>query len=122
MNSGALIRRCLFHRLAFLAVVVSISANSSTIALAGQRTSQGKPNYKLLVRVTDENGVAIADALLVLTQSATQTVARAQTDAAGRHEFSLANGGIYQLKVEKEGFYASSTDDERVGDALSLEI
>ena len=122
MNSGALIRRCLFHRLAFLAVVVSISANSSTTALAGQRTSQGKPNYRLLVRVSDENGVAIANVLLVLTQSATQTVARAQTDAAGRHEFSLANVGTYQLKVEKEGFYASTTDDVRVGDTPSLEI
>ena len=122
MNSGALIRRCLFHRLAFLAVVVSISANSSTTALAGQRTSQANPNYRLLVKVTDENGVAIADALLVLTQSATQTVARAQTDAAGRHEFSLANVGTYQLKVEKQGFYASTTDDVRVVDASSLEI
>jgi hypothetical protein len=122
MNSGAVIRRCLFHRLAFLAIVVSISASASVTMPARQGTSQGKPNYKLLVRVTDEDGVAIADALLVLTQSATQTVARGETDAAGRHAFSLVNGGVYQLQVEKEGFYASTIGDVQVPAGSSLEV
>ena len=124
MNSGVMImiRRCLFHGLAFLALVVNISTNASGKVLAGHRTSQGKPNYKLLVRVADENGVAVPDALLVLTQSATQTVARAETDATGRHEFSLVNVGIYQLQVDKEGFYASTIADVQLQSASSLEV
>ena len=122
MNSGTMVCRCLFHRLAFLAVVVWISANPSGTVLAGQKTSQGESNYRLLVRVTDENGVAVPDALLVLFQSPTQTAARATTDAAGRHDFSLPTGGVYQLKTEKEGFYASTSDNVRVGEASSLEI
>ncbi len=122
MKSGVMIRRCLFHRLAFLAVIVSIAANAPATVLTGQTASQGKPNYKLLVRVSDEDGVAIPDALLVLTQSATQMGVRAETDAAGRYEFSLVNTGVYQLQVEKQGFYASTVSDVQVQAGSSLEV
>ncbi|HJP92994.1 MAG TPA: carboxypeptidase regulatory-like domain-containing protein [Pyrinomonadaceae bacterium] len=76
---------------------------------------------KLAIRVLDETGVAVADARIVLEQSATQTLVRGETDAAGRHEFDIANVGSYQVKIEKEGFYAS-TRDVRVGETSSLEI
>ncbi|HKN82162.1 MAG TPA: carboxypeptidase-like regulatory domain-containing protein, partial [Pyrinomonadaceae bacterium] len=69
---------------------------------------------KLVIRVVDETGVAVADARIVLEQSATQTLVKGETDAAGRHEFDLTNVGSYQLRIEKEGFYASTTD-VRVG-------
>ena len=165
-----LVRRCLFHRLLFLIVAVTIASSSSATAQVGlsergvlcansvvlsvsvvkllrkqsttesqrshrgplssffrqtqvgQGTAQQKSNYKISIKVTDENGVPISDALLVLTQSSTGTVARAQTDAAGRHEFSTADAGVYQLTVEKEGFYPSKTDDVRAGVGLSLDI
>src|SRR6266567_9613928 len=117
-----MIRRCLFHHLVFISAVLSISANASAIVLTSQTASQGNSNYNLMVRITDENGVAVPDALLVLSQSATQTAARAATDAAGRHEFSLVNGGIYRLQVEKEGFYASKSADVQVPAGSSLEV
>jgi len=117
-----MMRRCLFHHLAFISTLLSISANASAIVLTSQTASQVKSNYNLMVRITDENGVAVADALLVISQSATQTVARAATDAAGRHEFSLLNGGIYLLQIEKEGFYASKIADLQVPAESSLEV
>lgn len=76
---------------------------------------------KFLINVVDETGVPVADARVVLEQSDTQTLVRGETDAAGRHEFDVANVGSYQLKIEKEGFYASTTD-VRVGEASSLEV
>ena len=76
---------------------------------------------KFRITVVDETGVAVAGAQIVLEQSASQTLARGETDAAGRHEFDVTNPGSYQLKIEKEGFYASTTD-VRVGEASSLEV
>ena len=75
----------------------------------------------LLLKVVDETGVAAADARILLVQSATQTTVRGETDAAGRHEFNLINLGSYQLKIEKEGFYASATD-VRITATTSLEV
>ena len=76
---------------------------------------------KFRITVVDETGVAVAGAQIVLEQSASQTLVRGETDAAGRHEFDVTNPGSYQLKIEKEGFYASTTD-VRVGEASSLEV
>ena len=76
---------------------------------------------KFVIRVVDETGVAVADARIVLEQSTSQTLVRGETDAAGRHEFDVTNIGSYQLRIEKEGFYASTTD-VRVGEASSLEV
>ena len=76
---------------------------------------------KFRITVVDETGVAVAGAQIGLEQSATQTLVRGETDAAGRHEFDVTNPGSYQLKIEKEGFYASTTD-VRVGEASSLEV
>jgi len=76
---------------------------------------------KFRITVVDETGVAVAGAQIVLEQSASQTLVRGETDAAGRHEFDVTNPGPYQLKIEKEGFYASTTD-VRVGEASSLEV
>jgi len=76
---------------------------------------------KFRIRVVDETGVAVADARIALEQSATKTLVKGETDAAGRHEFDVTNPGSYQLKIEKEGFYASTTD-VRVGEVSSLEV
>jgi len=76
---------------------------------------------KLLIKVVDETGVSVADARISLIQSATPTLVKADTDATGRHEFNLTNAGSYQLRIEKEGFYASTTD-VRVEETPSLEV
>src|SRR5215470_10436233 len=89
--------------------------------LSAQEPRESQLAVKLLVKVVDETGVAVDDARLILLASATQTVVRGETDAAGRHEFTV-NPGSYQLKIEKEGFYASTTDDVGVSDGSKLEV
>jgi hypothetical protein len=76
---------------------------------------------KLLLKVVDETGIAIADARILLLQRATQRLVRGETDAAGRCELNLTNVGPYELTIEKEGFYASTTD-VRVAEPTSLEV
>src|SRR5215470_1156934 len=82
----------------------------ATPVMAAVQQHQPPPVTKLLIKVVDETGVAVAGARIVLEQSATQTLIRGETDAAGRHEFDVTNVGPGQLKIEKEGFYASTTD------------
>jgi len=86
-----------------------------------QAQRQSPRDIKLLLKVVDETGVAAANARILVEQSATQTHIRGETDTAGRHEFTLTNAGSYQLKIEKEGFYAS-TMDVHVGETSTLEV
>jgi Carboxypeptidase regulatory-like domain/TonB dependent receptor len=74
----------------------------------------------LLVIVIDENGVAVSSASLILTQG--QTVFRGETNYAGRYEFARLPAGIYQLRVEKEGFFALAQEEVRVGETESVEV
>jgi len=64
------------------------------------------PPYKLVVTVSDENGVAVADALVLLQASPSATPFRCETDFAGRCEFADLGPEALQLRVEKSGFYA----------------
>jgi TonB dependent receptor-like, beta-barrel/Carboxypeptidase regulatory-like domain len=106
--------------LTLIAVALFVCEKQVTSAAPLQR----KPaqSARLLLKVVDENGVAIADARLTLLQSATQTLVRGETDQAGRHEFNLTNAGTYQLKIEKEGFYSSSTNNVFISETSSLEV
>ena len=76
---------------------------------------------KLLLKVADETGVAVPDARIVLEQTETQSLVRGETDSAGRHEFTLTNAGSYRIQIEKEGFYASTTD-VRINEAQTMDI
>ena len=106
--------------LAVIAVMLSVCAKQ--VMFAQSRQDQPPKSARLLLKVVDENRIAIADARLTLVQSATQTLVRGETDEAGRHEFNLPSGGTYELKIEKEGFYSSTTDDVRISRTLSLEV
>ncbi len=68
-----------------------------TAAAAAQSAS-------LSVTVTDENGVAVPSARVLL--DVPNAPMRCQTDFAGRCRFLLPAPGTYALRVEKEGFYA----------------
>jgi hypothetical protein len=108
------------------------SASSSSVGAtilkgAVQRpgTPQGSPpaepeSRSLLLIVLDENGVAVSSASLILTQG--QTVLRGETNYAGRYEFTRLPAGIYQLQVEKEGFFALVHREVRVGETESVEV
>src|SRR5215510_4655095 len=92
------------------------------LTAAQTNKSIGQKNYQLSIKVEDETGVAVADARLILTENQTQTVQRAATDAAGRHEFPSLGSGVYQIKAEKEGFYASVVEDFRPTETGNLAI
>jgi len=82
------------------------------ILLAGICTAQTHPApetshaYRLEIAVTDENGVAVPSAL-VLLQTGASSLLRCETDFAGHCTLANLSGASYQLRVEKQGFYAA---------------
>jgi len=58
-----------------------------------------------LITAVDENGVAVPSAWISL-EAPPQLPIRCQTDHTGRCQFPNLAPGPYQLRVEKEGFYA----------------
>ncbi|PYX50140.1 MAG: hypothetical protein DMG79_06760, partial [Acidobacteria bacterium] len=72
-----------------------------TLALLSSAAAQSAPK----IIVTDENGVAVSSARVSL-QSPPQLAVHCQTDFAGRCQFPSLAPGSYQLRVEKQGFYA----------------
>jgi hypothetical protein len=106
-------------RTALIMLAVFAFGQPVSVLKAQREPPQG---YRLMIKVVDENGVAVSDARLILAQGATQIVAKGETDAGGRHEFSSLSSGSYKLKIDKEGFYASTTDDVNVGQSLTLEV
>ncbi len=72
----------------------------------------------LAVIVEDETGVAVPHAHVVLEPAAGTPLLREETDYAGQCEFDGIAPGHYQLRVEKEGFFAFAEKDL---DATALE-
>src|SRR5208282_5484622 len=75
------------------------------LALMGYAAGQIAP-VAPTVNVTDENGVAVAAARVLLLAPSSPEV-RCETDFMGRCRFEALPSGVYQLRVEKEGFYAA---------------
>ncbi len=96
------------------------SGSNVSSSLAAQ-PSQSPANQNLLVTVVDENGVAVASAHLALMRQAS-SVARGETDFAGRREFHDLAPGVYSLRVEKELFYVTTVNNVQVGETGSLEV
>ncbi|MCI0336063.1 MAG: TonB-dependent receptor [Acidobacteria bacterium] len=88
--------------------------------VAGQIEQQ--QNQKLDVTVMDENGLPVISAQIFLVRAETQTVFRGETGNSGRFEFTDLTPGLYRLRVEKEGFYAASSQDVRVGQTDNVEV
>jgi len=76
----------------------------------------------LLVTVLDENGVTVPSARLTLAGPSNSFVLRAETDYAGRCQFSSLRMGIYSLRVEKDGFFVFTSNDIQVAEGSNLEI
>src|SRR5579859_3819511 len=68
------------------------------------------------ITVLDENGVAVPSARITL-QAPPQPPWHCQTDYAGRCRFPGLAAGQYELRVEKEGFYALSQQAVQVTSA-----
>lgn len=78
-------------------------------------------NRNLLVTVIDGTGVPVASARVVLIQSA-KIVVKGETDYAGRCELTGLSAGLYQLRVEKEGFYAMLLKEVNIGETETVGI
>jgi hypothetical protein len=81
----------------------SVSPWWMLFALLCAATAQTPPTPT--ITVLDENGVAVPSARITL-QAPPQAVWHCQTDYAGRCHFPGLAAGQYELRVEKEGFYA----------------
>ena len=95
--------RALLLTLALVCTAAAQSATTSTIT------------------VTDENGVAVPSARIFL-QSPTLAVLHCQTDFSGRCPLPSLPSGTYQLRVEKEGFYALEEPGAQITPGSSIEV
>src|SRR3954470_3765587 len=73
------------------------------------------------INVVDENGVAVPSARVSVT-AAGQASQRCQTDFTGRCQFPALPSGQYQLRVEKEGFYALQQQDVQITRTSAIEV
>ena len=81
-----------------------------------------EPKRRFSLTVLDENLVAVGAARVLFLHRDTQAVFKGETDYAGRCEIAGLQPGVYQLRVEKEGFYAALTNDVQVDEAGTLEV
>jgi len=88
-----------------------------TLTLVATAAAQSAP----VIVVTDENGVAVASARVFL-ESPPLPEARCQTDFTGRCQFPLLSAGPYQLRIEKEGFYASVQSNVQIVPGATIEV
>ncbi len=77
------------------------------LVLACSATAQSPSVPTILV--TDENGVAVQSARVIL-QSGSQPAVLCQTDFRGACQFPLIAAGKYSLRVQKPGFYEAAED------------
>jgi len=73
------------------------------------------------IAVVDENGVAVSSARVTL-RSSSATTFHCATDHAGRCQFPNLAAGKYQLRVEKEGFYALDQPEVEINGTSTIEI
>ncbi len=89
-------------------------------ALLGSAAAQIAP-AAATVTVTDENGVAVA-AARVLLQVPSLAAVRCQTDFAGRCRLEALPAGAYELRVEKEGYYAAEESGVQIAAGSTIEV
>src|SRR5690242_17621770 len=94
-------------RKAFFLCVVFLFVSSVSFAQVNTASLTGL--------VTDPSAAAVPDAVVTLTNSATNVTQTTRTGTAGYYEFPVVQVGSYKLKVEKQGFQSAISD-------LSLDV
>jgi hypothetical protein len=100
-------------------------SSSSKETPSAQSTSPAgvqPPNNKLLVVITDENNVPVPASRVMLLQTSSGNSWKGETDYLGQFEFSSLGAGLYQLRVEKEGFYVLTSDAVEVGTTQKVDV
>src|SRR5262249_15372488 len=91
-------------------------------------TAQGPAASRLLLKVIDENGVAVPSAVVSVeaAQSAPgpglRKTLKGESDYAGHVDCGGLEPGTYKVKVEKEGFYAKTIEEALTEDGKAVEI
>jgi len=86
------------------------------------QTSTKPLAQNIVVTVVDENGVAVASALVFLQASPQAAALRCVTDFAGHCEFSNLSTVSYELRVEKQGFYSVMLPAIETGAAANIDV
>lgn len=87
-------------------VAQQVPSRSETAAPAGQsHETAASSSQALAITVLDENGVAVQFAQASITGAG--GLYRCETDYGGRCEIGEFPPGIYELRLEKEGFFAT---------------
>src|SRR5262249_8051261 len=93
--------------------------------LAGSLAAQSPNTGAMIVVVTDQTGVALKDAKVVVTNSATGAVREALSGGEGSATIpGLSLTGAYSVKVSKEGFGAEESKDIalRAGETATVKV
>ena len=102
--------------------LLAVSAWGQETLRPGQASpSPGARSQKLIVIVTDENGVPVGSARVQLQAPAPALPMRCETNFAGRCEFSDLLNSTYDLRVDKDGFYTLSQPNVQVGAAANID-
>lgn len=93
------------------------------MALSGfpSRAQTSQSSSKLTVTVTDENGVVLRSARVLLQPPPPGLALRCETDFTGRCDFTSLPPAKYQLHVEKTGYYAISIPVQ-IGEAPNVDV
>jgi hypothetical protein len=106
-----------------LALLLAVSSSAQTSTSPPQQSSSGRSEeQKFTVTVTDENGVAVQSARVLLQAPPPMQPLRCETDFAGRCEFDGLRAAEYELRVEKEGYYAISQSNVRTDVAPNVDV
>ncbi|HEV2663300.1 MAG TPA: carboxypeptidase regulatory-like domain-containing protein, partial [Blastocatellia bacterium] len=76
----------------------------------------------MVLRVRDENGAPVVSAKVYLHAEGARLVGMWETDFAGRVTMSGIAPGLYQMRVEKQGFFSAKIVRVELGKAESLEV
>lgn len=115
-------RRVFVLAVGLLGAVVVASAAARDQKVLSKDEAQSHSVQQLSITVQDENGVPIPSAHVFIEQPETPATLTCETDYAGRCQFSQLRGGTYQLRAEKEGFYAVSENGIEVGKVESVQV
>jgi TonB dependent receptor/Carboxypeptidase regulatory-like domain len=112
--------------LASLSLTPCLAQTASPLPLrspADRAVLQNVPaEAKLTITVTDENGVAVRSARVLLQPPPPALGLHCETDFAGRCEFSAPPSGPCDLHVEKTGYYAISQRNVRADVTPNVDV
>ena len=108
-------------RTSAICLAVCIFLGHASLAQTSTKAPGSTPSQNILIKVTDENDVAIPSALVFLRAFSQAVALRCDTDFAGHCEFSNLSAATYQLRVEKQGFYSVTLSAIQTG-AANLDV